>query len=901
MAARARLKWVVQNPIKSPFESAPLMPPDESPALPDDLSSHTPMMQQYLGIKREHPDMLVFYRMGDFYELFYSDAERAAALLGITLTKRGASNGEPIPMAGVPFHSVDQYLARLIRQGESVAICEQIGDPATSKGPVERKVVRVVTPGTLVEDQWLPERRDNLLLALLPTRHQVGMAWLALSSGECWLAQITPGQLAAELDRLQPAEVLVPDDAVLTIDRRLRLTRFDRWHFDADRGHRALAAICQTDNLQAFGIGDWPAALASASALIDYARQTQQRDLSHLTRVQAWDDQQSIGLDPAARQNLEILTPLRDADGPTLLSVVDRCQTSAGGRLLRRWLIAPPRDAAIAERRHERVGALLQHGDESITRALRATPDLERIAARIALASARPRDLAALRDAAEPLRSIQTILAEPTLAAPFAELASALALPEQAHDELNRALRDEPAAVVREGGVIRSGYDAELDELRAVDEDCGAFLTAMETRERERTGITTLKVGFNQVHGFYIEVSRGQSATVPDDYRRRQTLKNAERYITPELKQFEDKALSAKERALAREKHLYERLLGLLAVAVAQWQRIGAAIAQIDVLAGFSLLAAERHWCRPEFVRQPGIELRGARHPVVETAIEQYVPNDCVLDPSRHFIILTGPNMGGKSTYMRSVALIALLAYTGSYVPATRCVIGPIDRIYTRIGASDDLAGGRSTFMVEMTEAASILNGASDCSLVLMDEIGRGTSTFDGLSLAHAIGERLITGNRSLTLFATHYFEITRLASRHAGVINRHLAAAESRQGVVFLHEVRDGPASRSYGLQVARLAGLPAPVIRSAGQILSRLEAQGNGQTDQLDLFDAAHDPMQDESPDDDHDPMAPDPRIKALIDTVAAIDPDQLTPKAALELIYSLKSQVAGLDDRA
>ena len=529
----------------------------------------------------------------------------------------------------------------------------------------------------------------------------------------------------------------------------------------------------------------------------------------------------------------------------------------------------------------------MQLGPQDLIRALKGVPDLERIAARISLRSARPRDLAALRDAEPSLLAIKSILAQRGLEC-FGPLLESLALPAQAHEQLRAALKEEPAAVVREGGVIQSGYDETLDELRSIDEDCGDYLAAMEATERERTGIATLKVGFNQVHGFFIEVSRGQSASVPAEYRRRQTLKNAERYITPELKAFEDRALSAKERALAREKQLFDELLTSLAPAVPVWQRIGSAVAQIDVLTGFANLAEERHWCRPEFVRQPGIELRGARHPVVETTIEQFVPNDCVLSPTRPFIILTGPNMGGKSTYMRSVALITLLAYVGSYVPATRCTIGPIDRIFTRIGASDDLAGGRSTFMVEMTEAAAILNGATEQSLVLMDEIGRGTSTFDGLSLAHAIGERLVTANRSLTLFATHYFEITRMAERHQQVINQHLSAAESRQGIVFLHEVRDGPASRSYGLQVARLAGLPAPVIRSAGGLLSRLEAQNQADSNQIDLFDSA----------DETTPLeslwaepSPDPQAQEMIEALEAIDPDSLSPREALEALYELK----------
>ncbi|MGB7304709.1 MAG: DNA mismatch repair protein MutS [Burkholderiaceae bacterium] len=855
---------------------------------------HTPMMQQYLRLKSEHPQILLLYRMGDFYELFYDDAEKASRLLGITLTTRGSSNGEPVRMAGVPVHSLDQYLARLVRLGESVAICEQIGDPATSKGPVERKVVRVVTPGTLTEDQLLPDRNDNLLLAV-KGGNPVGLAWLALSSGECWLSEINPDKLAGELDRLRPAEILVAEGVVLDIPGHYALTQVAPWHFDADRAQRLMAPLSDGASLAGLGIGDLPNALACVGALLDYASQAQGQDLKHLTRFRAYQDSDTIGLDSAARLNLEIVSSLRQDDGPTLLSVLDHCKTSAGGRLLRRWLLSPPSDQGKAAARHAQVTSLLTFGPEKISAPLEHVPDLERIASRIALLSARPRDLSALRDARPALDELRNILITEPLASAFGALAEELVLPAAAHQLLEAALADEPAALARDGGVIRSGYDKELDELRAIDEDCGDFLTAMEAREKERTSISTLKVGFNQVHGFFIEVSKAQSAQVPDEYRRRQTLKNAERYITPELKEFEDKALSAKDRALSREKLLYENLLQELGASVVHWQNVGATVAQVDVLTNFALRAQSLNWVRPEFMKLPGIEVRDARHPVVETTMEQYIANDCVLSPKRHFMILTGPNMGGKSTYMRSIALITLLAYVGSFVPASRCVLGPVDRIYTRIGASDDLAGGRSTFMVEMTEAASILHGATDRSLVLMDEIGRGTSTFDGLSLAHAIAERLVGGNRALCLFATHYFEITRLAERFPQAVNMHLAASEGRNGVVFLHEVRDGPASRSYGLQVAKLAGIPASVVRSASVTLQKLEAQGAASDQQIDMFASGAGSDDDTEgsvfSDPDSVPNKHDnPAIEMLLDRLATIDPDQLTARQALDELYQL-----------
>jgi DNA mismatch repair protein MutS len=902
-------------------QQAASKPDDSQPEGETDLSGHTPMMQQYLRIKGGHPSGLLFYRMGDFYELFYGDAERAAQLLGITLTRRGTSAGEPIPMAGVPVHSVEQYLARLIRLGESVAVCEQIGDPATSKGPVERKVVRIVTPGTLTDAQLLPDRDDRILLAVLPAGgsnanapgERLGLAWMVVASGECWLAELPAEALARELDRLRPAEVVLPEDAKLPASLADTLSgaafaRSPRWQFDETRARRRLTELLGTRDLSGYGAEEQSAAIAAAGALLDYVERTQGQAPSHLQGLRVFAGDEFVVLDAAARRNLEIVETMRGDDGPSLLRLLDRCATSAGGRLLRRWLLEPLRSQREAAARQARVAALLVDDAgmryEQVLRDLRELPDLERIASRIALRTARPRELAALRDAEPAIRRLCDRLTalDPAL---FGEILDALTLPDPMFAPLAGALVDEPPAQARDGGVIRDGHDPALDELRAIDRDCDSLLAAIELRERERTGIANLKVGYNNVHGFFIEVSRGQTEKVPDDYRRRQTLKNAERYITPELKAFEDKALSARERALALERQLYEALLEALAPAVGPWQRAGRAAAQLDVLAAFAQRAHTLRWVRPRFSPAPGIEIRAGRHPVVEAGVEHYVPNDCVIRDKRRMLLLTGPNMGGKSTYMRSVALIALLACCGSFVPAEDCEIGPLDRIFTRVGASDDLAGGRSTFMVEMTEAAAILHAATERSLVLMDEIGRGTSTFDGLALAHAIAARLLAHNRSMTLFATHYFELTRLAETHPEAVNLHLAAAEHRGGIAFLHEVRDGPASRSYGIQVARLAGMPAAVIRSADRILMELEARARADDPQLDLFalsgaspPAGSEPAEADGGHGSPPHGAPDTtdRDAQVLAQLRSVDPDSISAREALELVYALRERLAG-----
>jgi len=910
---------------------------------PPDLSVHTPMMQQYLRIKADHPAVLLFYRMGDFYELFHDDAERASRLLGITLTRRGVSGGAPIPMAGVPVHAVEQYLARLLRLGESVAICEQLGDPATSKGPVERKVVRVVTPGTLTDATLLPDREDRPLLAAQPVAgaRRVALAWMVVASGECWLAEVPAEQFAAEIDRLRPAELLLPEPAAAGTPAALRsapdaglaalreaaaqvpTAACPAWQFEPQRARRQLAETLGVASLAGADADALPAALGAAAALLAYVALTQGRAPTHVQRLRVHHGDDWIVLDPVARRNLELFETLRGDAQPTLLSRLDRCATPAGSRLLRRWLLQPVRAAAESARRHEGVECLID-AHPALRADLARCVDFERLATRIALGSVRPRELVALKEALAALAPLERLLARTDAARGtvlFDAARAALAIDPALAAQIAETLLDEPAALIRDGGVIRDGHDATLDELRSIDADGDAFLAALERDERSRTGIANLRVGRNSVHGFFIEVTHGQSDKVPADYRRRQTLKNAERYVTPALKAFEDKALSAHERALARERLLYDALVAALAPQVPALQRLGQAIAELDVLGAFAAQAAEAGWVRPRLSPVPGIELRAGRHPVVEAMVERYTPNDCVLSPQQRMLIVTGPNMGGKSTYMRSVALIALMAASGSFVPAAECTIGPIDRVFTRIGASDDLAGGRSTFMVEMTEAATILAAAGPCSLVLMDEIGRGTSTFDGLALANAIAERLLLHNRALALFATHYFELTALAARHPGAINVHLEAVEHHGGIAFLHEVRAGPANRSYGLQVARLAGLPTPVIRRAGQMLERLEARSREQDDQLDLFaavGAADTPPQTGTGDATTAPPYGRPvdapviggnaGAHAAADRGAAevarllrdLDPDALNPRQALETLYRLRALLDGSAER-
>jgi DNA mismatch repair protein MutS len=839
---------------------------------------HTPMMQQYLRLKADHQDKLLFYRMGDFYELFHDDAVRVARLLDITLTQRGSSGGQPIKMAGVPYHAAEQYLARLVKMGESVAICEQIGDPATSKGPVERKVVRIVTPGTVTDSALLEEKRDSLLLALHQNRNEIGLAWLNLASGQFTLAEVSASQLSAELERLQPSEILHAESMSAPSFKHAACKSLPNWHFERDTAHRALCQQFGTRDLAGFGCEEFTIGLSAAGALLGYAKLTQGQSIAHIRGAQVYSADRYVRMDAATRRNLEITQTLRGEPAPTLLSLLDTCATNMGSRLLAHWLHHPLRDRATLRARLDAVDEL-DTGYADMHRMLKPSVDVERITARIALKSARPRDLSGLRNTLEQLPELASLLVNvsaPRIRQLTIDLQADVALVAL----LQQTLKEEPSSVLREGGVIADGYDAELDELRGIQNNCGDFLLALEQRERERTGIDKLKVEYNRVHGFYIEVSVANSDKVPDDYRRRQTLKNVERYITPELKAFEDKALSANDRALAREKWLYEQLLDTLAPSIPQLQGIAAAIAELDVLATFAERAATLNFCAPQFSDDARIEIRQGRHPVVQAQVEQFTPNDCTLDDARRMLLITGPNMGGKSTYMRQVAIIALLAHVGCFVPAQEAVLGEIDQIFTRIGASDDLASGRSTFMVEMTEAANILHNATEKSLVLVDEIGRGTSTFDGLALAWAIARHLLEISYSYTLFATHYFELTRLSEEFKQLANVHLAAVEHQHTIVFLHSVNEGAASQSYGLQVAALAGVPSGVIRNAKRQLVKLEQNSAAQNPQGDLFAAV--------------PEAPEPEEHPLVSAVRDVQPDDLSPKAALEKLYQLKKLV-------
>ncbi len=866
-------------------------------------ANHTPMMVQYLRIKADHPDTLVFYRMGDFYELFFGDAEKVSRLLGITLTQRGTSNGEPIKMAGIPFHSLEPYLAKLVKIGESAAICEQIGDPATSKGPVERKVMRVITPGTLTDTDLLPAKSERPLLSICMMQQRktvtVGLAWLSLASGALKLMEFItdekalPQRLLQELERISPAEILLSAGTLLLEQHQALLpgkfSEVPDWHFDVKQGQKTLQEQMATASLTGFGVENLSSALGAAGALLRYAESTQGRGLKHVNTLTVEAEHDFIGLDSATRRNLELTETLRGQESPTLFSLLDHCRTAMGSRLLRHWLHHARRDQSIARARHDAIAALIQ-GDSSagLSTTLSAVPDIERITTRIALQSARPRDLAGLREGLQHLPSIRSYVAmcvQDSHTTVLTQILANLATPTECLDLLERSLMLQPATMVRDGGVIATGFDAELDELRALSENAGQFLIDLETSERARTGISNLRVEYNKVHGFYIEVTNGQTDKVPDNYRRRQTLKNAERYITPELKAFEDKALSAQERALVREKVLYEQVLHDLLSHISSLQAIAHAIAQIDTLVSLAEHATKNNWCAPQLVAEPMLQIEQGRHPVVENQIERFIANDCLLSNERRLLLITGPNMGGKSTFMRQVALITLLAYVGSYVPAAQAKIGPIDRIFTRIGAADDLAGGRSTFMVEMTESAAILNGATEQSLVLMDEVGRGTSTFDGLALAWAIARHLIMTSKSYTLFATHYFELTQLPDLHPSAENVHLSAIEHKENIVFLHAVQAGPASQSYGLQVAQLAGIPQPVIRSARKHLADLEAHSLQSTPQFDLFSSNN-----VAPEIEVLPVTP--AESPLLLAIDAIDPDSLSPREALEALYHLKS---------
>ena len=842
------------------------------------FSQHTPMMQQYLRIKAEHPDTLVLYRMGDFYELFFDDAVKASKLLGITLTTRGQSAGTPIRMAGVPFHALEPYLAKLVKLGESAVICEQIGE-VTNKGPVERAVTRIVTPGTLTDSALLPDASDVLVAAILVRDRILGIAALSLASGRFRVLETSLSQLNAELERLQPSELIVAESSDFGI-LGATTRRMPDWQFDVDSAQRLLARQFGTSDLRGFGCEDLPVAISAAGALLQYVQQTQRGVLPHIVglSVERFDD--FIRMDAATRRNLEISETIAREASPTLFSMLNNTATNMGARQLREWLHHPLRDRAVVTARLEASAALAAH-TATIRAIIGNWADVERIVTRIALKSARPRDLSALRDALASLPRLQSEVAVVQTPA-LARLSKALALDGNIHALLQASLRDEPATSLRDGGVMRDGFDAELDELRGMQSNASSFLLELERRERERTGINNLRVEFNRVHGFFIEVTQGQLDKVPDDYRRRQTLKNAERFITPELKAFEDKALSAGERALAREKNLYEALLDQVLPHVPALHTMARAVAELDVLCTNALNAARFSLVPPVFTTDDRITIQGGRHLVVESQVESFIANDCDLSRSRQLLLITGPNMGGKSTYMRQVAQIVLLAHTGSFVPASHAEIGIVDQIMTRIGASDDLAGGRSTFMVEMTEAAAILNSATSSSLVLVDEIGRGTSTFDGLALAHAIARHLAESTRCYCLFATHYFELTHLNAELPNLANVHLDAVEMKDKIVFLHKLESGPANRSYGLQVAQLAGVPKSVIRAARKHLDKLESSETtaaGQNNlQGSLFVPPTLPVA----------VAPHPVFDALAD----LKPDELSPREALEKLYALKA---------
>jgi len=870
-------------------------PTDSTPA--PDFSMHTPMMAQYLRLKADHPDTLLFYRMGDFYEMFYDDAEKAARLLDITLTQRGQSAGAPVTMAGVPFHSVDTYLARLIKLGESVAICEQVGEVGAGKGPVERKVMRVVTPGTLTDAELLNDKSESLLLAVhAGPRNTCALAWLSVTGAELRLAELPADALEAWLSRIGASEVIYSAEVTPQFEQRLKevraaapctLTVRPAWQFDAGLGQRKLCELLGAANLAAWSADELTHAHAAAAALLSFAEHTQGRALTHIQRLTVERDDELIDLPATTRRNLELVQTLRGESAPTLLSLLDTCMTGMGSRLLRRWLLTPRRERGAARARLAAIAALheLDAGSalplwRGLRERLKNTSDVERIAARIALRQVRPRELVALQGTLRKAHELTPFLAGST--GLLAEAALALQPPPGCAELLTRALMPEPAALVRDGGVIAPGFDAELDELRDIGEHGDSFLLQLEARERERTGIANLRVQFNRVHGYYIEVTQSALDRVPDDYRRRQTLKNAERFITPELKAFEDKALSAQDRALAREKWLYEQLLDALQAHVGALTHLAGALAALDVLAALAERAHTLNWRAPEFVGHPCIEITQGRHPVVEARLAEksagaFIANDTRLGPQQRMQVITGPNMGGKSTYMRQIAIIVLLASMGSYVPATACRLGPIDAIHTRIGAADDLANAQSTFMLEMTEGAQILHSATAQSLVLMDEIGRGTSTFDGLALAAGIAAYLHDRTRAFTLFATHYFELTEFPAEHHGAVNMHVSATEAGRDIVFLHEMQPGPASRSYGIQVARLAGMPAGVVQHAQKALTALEAQQNESRAQVDLFAA---------------PVAAElPPHSAVESALAALDPDAMSPREALDALYALR----------
>jgi len=877
-------------------------------------SPHTPMMQQYFRLKADYPTTLMFYRMGDFYELFFDDAKRASQLLNITLTARGKTAGQPIPMAGIPYHAAEQYLSRLLKQGESVAICEQIGDPSKSKGPVKREVVRVLTPGTVTDEFLLEERKENILLAISQIQYKgkttFGIASIELSSGRFTVQEVTSvSDLSNELGRLNPAEILYKETLYkemqnLALETNYALTACPEWHFNRETAEHLLLRQLKTKSLSGFGCDGLNAAIIAAGVVLQYVNDTQRTALPHITRLYVESSHENIIVDAASRRNLELENSLFGEHKNTLISVLDKSITSMGSRLLRRWLNNPLKDQTALANRHQAIDALMQQSlYEHLREPLHHIGDIERIATRIALGTARPRDLSTLRDSLHTIPQLHQLLNHNTHSY-IQALQHRAALHTQTAQHLSQAIIENPPVILRDGGVIADGYNTELDELRNLSRNSDQYLLDLEQREKERTGIGHLKVAYNRVHGYYVEVPRSVAEKVPSDYIRRQTLKSVERFILPELKKFEDKVLSARERALAKEKALYEQLLQTLAEKVVALRRTANAIAEIDVLANFAERAVSLNYCMPELTPIAGIQLQQARHPVVELSLDDpFVANDLIMHPQRCMLMITGPNMGGKSTYMRQIALIVLMAHIGSYVPAQSAKIGPIDRIFTRIGAHDDLSTGRSTFMVEMTEAANILNNATENSLVLMDEIGRGTSTFDGLSLAWAFAEHLACQKKAYTLFATHYFELTRLAQRIENMANVHINAVEHGDKIVFLHSVEEGPANKSYGLQVAQLAGVNKNIIQSARKKMQDLERKkGNRQEEQPQesqqsevggtlALDLASNIIAEAPPQAAYPAPMIDSRAEKIKNKLQQIEPDNLSPRDALDILYQLK----------
>lgn len=848
------------------------------------VKKHTPMMQQYLHIKSQHPDIMVFYRMGDFYELFFDDAKKASEILGITLTKRGESAGQPIPMAGIPYHAAEGYIAKIIRQGESVAICEQIGDPAASKGPVERKVVRVVTPGTVTEEALLEERKDNLLAAICHQDNHYGIACLDITSGRFILQQVdTETQLLSEIERLDPAELVVDEEWLLppVLKQRSGLTHRPPWHFEPESARQFILKQFNIYDLKGFGCEHLVSAVSSAGCLLQYVKDTQQNALPHIQGIQVENSEEGIILDAASRRNLELDYHPSGQVQYTLAGVLDKTATAMGSRCLRRWINRPLRSHSLLSERFDSIAAISnEYLFETIHDTLRQVGDIERISSRIALKSARPRDLLVLRDTLSVLPDLQNLLTK-AKCQPILRLGQSIGKHPELLELLHKAIIDNPPVLIRDGGVIAPGYNAELDDLRNLSHNADQFLIEMETQEKQATGINNLKVNYNRIHGFYIELPRSQADKVPAHYTRKQTLKSAERYITAELKTFEDKILSAREKSLSFEKSLYDELLEILGHSLKPLQECAAAMAELDVLVNFAERADTLNLNRPELSKKSGIKIEEGRHLVVEQVSElPFVANDLHFSPKRRMLIITGPNMGGKSTYMRQTALIVLMAHIGCYVPARTAIIGPIDRIFTRIGASDDVASGRSTFMVEMSETANILHNATSNSLILMDEIGRGTSTFDGLSLAWACADHLARQTKAYTLFATHYFELTTLADEHGVIHNVHLDAMEHGEKIVFLHAVKEGPANQSYGLQVASLAGVPQAVIDKARNKLQNLEnnayieQQNEIGSTQLDLFSSKE--------------------CHPAVCLIDEINPDETSPREALDMLYRLKNLI-------